>query len=47
MSGIRIGLLLNFNASRLIDGLRRYVVSWRSARTTLSAAAVISVLPPC
>jgi GxxExxY protein len=26
MSGIRIGLLLNFNASRLIDGLRRFVV---------------------
>jgi hypothetical protein len=25
-SGIRIGLLLNFNAPRLIDGLRRYVV---------------------
>jgi GxxExxY protein len=27
MSGIRVGLLLNFNASRLMDGLRRYVVS--------------------
>ncbi len=26
MSGIRIGLLLNFHAPRLIDGLRRYVV---------------------
>ncbi len=26
MSGIHIGLLLNFNASRLIDGLRRIVV---------------------
>jgi len=26
MSGIRVGLLLNFNAPRLIDGLRRYVV---------------------
>ena len=26
MSGIRIGLILNFNASRLIDGLRRFVV---------------------
>jgi GxxExxY protein len=26
MSGIRIGLVLNFNASRLIDGLRRLVV---------------------
>jgi GxxExxY protein len=23
MSGIRVGLLLNFNASRLVDGLRR------------------------
>jgi hypothetical protein len=23
---IRVGLLLNFNAPRLIDGLRRYVV---------------------
>jgi len=26
MSGIRIGLILNFNTSRLIDGLRRFVV---------------------
>ena len=26
MSGIRVGLLLNFNAPRLTDGLRRYVV---------------------
>ena len=26
MSGIRVGLLLNFNAPRLMDGLRRYVV---------------------
>ena len=26
MSGIRIGLILNFNSSRLIDGLRRFVV---------------------
>ena len=26
MSGMRVGLLLNFNAPRLIDGLRRYVV---------------------
>jgi GxxExxY protein len=26
MSGIRVGLLLNFNASRLTDGLRRLVV---------------------
>ena len=26
MSGIRVGLLLNFNAPRLIDGLRRYVM---------------------
>jgi GxxExxY protein len=26
MSGIRIGLILDFNASRLIDGLRRFVV---------------------
>ena len=26
MSGIRVGLLLNFNAQRLKDGLRRYVV---------------------
>jgi GxxExxY protein len=26
MSGIRVGLLLKFNAPRLIDGLRRYVV---------------------
>jgi GxxExxY protein len=26
MSGIRIGLLLNFNVPRLVDGLRRYVV---------------------
>jgi GxxExxY protein len=25
MSGIRIGLLLNFHATRLTDGLRRYV----------------------
>jgi hypothetical protein len=26
MGGIRVGLLLNFNAPRLMDGLRRYVV---------------------
>ena len=26
MSGIHIGLLLNFNAPRLVDGLRRYVM---------------------
>jgi len=26
MSGIHIGLLLNFNAPRLVDRLRRYVV---------------------
>jgi GxxExxY protein len=26
MSGIRIGLILNFNARRLTDGIRRYVV---------------------
>ena len=26
MSGIRVGLILNFHASRLIDGLRRLVV---------------------
>ena len=26
MSGIHIGLILNFHARRLIDGLRRYVV---------------------
>ena len=26
MSSIRVGLLLNFNAPRLMDGLRRYVV---------------------
>jgi len=26
MSGIHVGLLLNFNAPRLVDGLRRYVV---------------------
>jgi len=26
MSGIKIGLILNFNTSRLIDGLRRFVV---------------------
>ena len=26
MSGIPIGLIFNFNASRLIDGLRRFVV---------------------
>jgi GxxExxY protein len=26
LSGIRVGLLLNFNAPRLIEGLRRYVV---------------------
>jgi len=26
MSGIHIGLLLNFNAPRLVDGLHRYVV---------------------
>jgi GxxExxY protein len=25
-SGIRVGLLLNFNVPRLVDGLRRYVV---------------------
>jgi len=25
-SGIHIGLLLNFNAPRQVDGLRRYVV---------------------
>jgi GxxExxY protein len=31
MSGIRVGLLLNFNAPRLMDGPRRYVVQW-SAR---------------
>jgi GxxExxY protein len=28
MSGVRVGLLLNFNAPRLMDGLRRYIVSW-------------------
>ena len=26
MSGLRIGLILNFNARRLTDGIRRYVV---------------------
>jgi GxxExxY protein len=26
MSGIRVGLLLNFNAPRLVDGLRRSIV---------------------
>jgi GxxExxY protein len=26
MSGIRVGLLLNFNVPRLVDGLHRYVV---------------------
>jgi hypothetical protein len=26
MSGIRIGLILNFNARRLTEGLRRYIV---------------------
>jgi GxxExxY protein len=26
MSGIYVGLLLNFNVPRLVDGLRRYVV---------------------
>ena len=26
MSGIQVGLLFNFNVSRLIDGLRRFVV---------------------
>jgi hypothetical protein len=26
MSGTRVGLLLNFNVPRLMDGLRRYVV---------------------
>ena len=26
MSGIRVGLLLNFNVPRLVDELRRYVV---------------------
>ena len=26
MSGIHIGLILNFNARRLVDGIRRYVV---------------------
>ena len=26
MSGIPVGLILNFNASRLTDGLRRFVV---------------------
>ena len=26
MSGIHVGLLLNFNEPRLVDGLRRYVV---------------------
>ena len=26
MSGIRIGLILNFHARRLVDGVRRYVV---------------------
>ena len=26
MSGVRVGLLLNFNVPRLVDGLRRFVV---------------------
>ena len=26
MSGIHIGLILNFHARRLVDGLRRYIV---------------------
>ncbi|HUB11501.1 MAG TPA: GxxExxY protein [Acetobacteraceae bacterium] len=26
MSGLHVGLILNFNARRLIDGIRRYVV---------------------
>ena len=26
LSGLHIGLLLNFNGPRLVDGLRRYVV---------------------
>ena len=26
VSGIRVGLLLNFNGPRLMDGLRRYVL---------------------
>jgi hypothetical protein len=26
MSGIRIGLILNFNARRLTEGIRRYVL---------------------
>jgi hypothetical protein len=26
MGGIHVGLLLNFNLPRLVDGLRRYVV---------------------
>jgi GxxExxY protein len=26
MSGIHVGLILNFNAKRLTDGIRRYVV---------------------
>jgi len=26
MSGIHVGLLLNFNVPRLVDGLHRYVV---------------------
>jgi GxxExxY protein len=26
MTGIRIGLILNFNARRLVDGIRRYVL---------------------
>ena len=26
MSGIHVGLLLNFNVPRLVDGLRRYVM---------------------
>ncbi|HVY17854.1 MAG TPA: GxxExxY protein [Rhodopila sp.] len=26
MSGLRVGLLLNFNETRLVDGLRRFVV---------------------
>lgn len=30
LSGIRVGLLLNFNASRLLDGLRRFMCSGRA-----------------
>jgi len=32
MSGIRVGLLLNFNAPRLMDGLRRFVVQGPARR---------------